>query len=1361
MQELDRQGDGRTVSGNFTNNGHIVAETGAELFQGSGNFRFTGGDVQGRFRLQSVKIDVAATVTSNSVLSITGDGSILGSSESTSVTLWLEGNVLSGYSQIFVDQDVTNRGTILMEVSSNDGADRSSYLTTRGAAKFTNAISGKILVGVGDGGTLTGSIVNEGTVTVTDGQRLNMNGNLTQAAGTISTQDNGEFLQTGGSLLMTGGTTQGTVRFANALVAVAATATIPSVLRVVGNGNIFHSNLSSAVTLWLEGATAYGYSQLFIDQDTSNFGTIRMESTSDDGGNQNSYLTTRNGAKLTNEFSGTIEARAGSGDDRLINGNLINKGTIRSGNGELLNLINVDFTQAAGTITTEGTGEVLLNHGQYYMTGGEVTGDLKILNSLIDVAASVTQPTNLRIVGQGNTLGSSLSASTTLWLDGNITFGYSQLFVDQDKVNFGTIRLESSQEDGNNQASYLSMRNGARLTNAANGIIDLLPGAGDARYISGALVNNGTLRVRSGQTANAFTGTLINNGLIQVDSNAQFSLNNAAVTQLAGSISASSNSGFFQDGGSFTFNGGTLSGEVRVRHTTINVSSNVTTPSTLRVVGDSSVLGGNLSPNVTLWLEGNTLYSYSQLFVDQDASNFGKILMESTSDDGGNQASYIMTRNGAVFTNEASGIIEARAGAGDDRFIYGTLVNKGTITGGNGELLNLVNVDFSQSAGSITTEGTGEVLLNQGHIHLLGGAVSSNFKIYSSMVDVAASVSLPTTLRLVSSNNTLGSALSPQVTLWLDGNINDGYSQLFVDQDETNFGKIRMESSSDAGGNEASYLSIRNGARLTNAPSGIIELNAGAGDSRFISGNITNNGTVRVGNGMASTSVSGSLLNSAAIQVDPGAQLYLSNTAFSQLGGSISTSDGSSFYQDSGSFNFTGGQISGIVRVRNTTINVAPTVTSTSTLRVVGDGSVLNSFESPSVTLWLEGSTVYGYSRVYIDQNTTNFGTIRMESTSDDGGNEASYINTRNGAKFTNATSGLIDVRAGAGDDRYFFGDFVNEGTLKSDTNLLFYSGEIRNKGILSTSNGALNFNSNLLVNENFALISARQPINLPGTTLQNLGTVDDSGAIISSVEIFPSLVQVGFSSALGMNPATVTSASNYNLVASGGDGIFGNANDIDLSTNIGQVVFDSTSQLASLILSTTLVNDLYLVTVNAPQLSTVDSVTLFTSPIPIAHGLGTATPAVELDLLSASDTGFSSTDNLTNDKTPTFDVLVKTTGSVAFDFNNDGTTDQTVVVTVPGAFQVTSPSLADGLNTVRAVLTPSVGVPVESKLEIKIDTLIPSHVNVFATETSPSTVRLIKFSEPLDGTNLAAMAASITIAGPESVNIRSVMCDY
>src|SRR5262249_17443581 len=136
------------------------------------------------------------------------------------------------------------------------------------------------------------------------------------------------LLHNGGVFTFSGGTLTGTVRGHGAQVDVANSVTQPSTLRLVGDGNVLVKNDSPGVTLWLEGTTTWGYSRLYVDQDASNRGTLRLETTSADNGNQNCYPQTRNNARLLNEATGVTASNAGAGDSRILSGTLVNRGRL-------------------------------------------------------------------------------------------------------------------------------------------------------------------------------------------------------------------------------------------------------------------------------------------------------------------------------------------------------------------------------------------------------------------------------------------------------------------------------------------------------------------------------------------------------------------------------------------------------------------------------------------------------------------------------------------------------------------------------------------------------------------------------------------------------------------------------------------------------------------------------------------------------------------------------------------------------------------------------------------------------------------------------------------------------------------------
>lgn len=78
--------------------------------------------------------------------------------------------------------------------------------------------------------------------------------------------------------------------------------------------------------------------------------------------------------------------------------------------------------------------------------------------------------------------------------------------------------------------------------------------------------------------------------------------------------------------------------------------------------------------------------------------------------------------------------------------------------------------------------------------------------------------------------------LANHETIWLEGRSASGFARLSVSQSAVNHGVIRMETTSNSTfGNENVYRTMTSGT-LTNAVGGRIEVLAGAGESRFLTG---------------------------------------------------------------------------------------------------------------------------------------------------------------------------------------------------------------------------------------------------------------------------------------------------------------------------------------------------------------------------------------------------------------------------------------------------------------------------------------------------------------------------------------------
>jgi hypothetical protein len=177
------------------------------------------------------------------------------------------------------------------------------------------------------------------------------------------------------------------------------------------------------------------------------------------------------------------------------------------------------------------------------------------------------------------------------------------------------------------------------------------------------------------------------------------------------------------------------------------------------------------------------------------------------------------------------------------------------------------------------------------------------------------------------------------------------------------------------------------------------------------------------------------------------------------------------------------------------------------------------------------------------------------------------------------------------------------------------------------------------------------------------------------------------------MNATTVTNPANYTLLGSGDDGIFGNGNDVNESGLISQVTYNATTKTATLQFSSQLSPDVYWVEVNGSGVLDAAGTALLTGQQDLVNrvvGLLPATVTMSLD--PASDSGAPNHPGYTNVAAPTFDIQVNQAGTLAVDFDGNGTTNATLSVPLAGTYQLTAPKLADGTYVATVTFTAATG---------------------------------------------------------------------
>lgn len=205
--------------------------------------------------------------------------------------------------------------------------------------------------------------------------------------------------------------------------------------------------------------------------------------------------------------------------------------------------------------------------------------------------------------------------------------------------------------------------------------------------------------------------------------------------------------------------------------------------------------------------------------------------------------------------------------------------------------------------------------------------------------------------------------------------------------------------------------------------------------------------------------------------------------------------------------------------------------------------------------------------------------------------------------------------------------------------------------------------------------------------------------------------LEIGFDEALAMDSDSVTGTANYEIVTSGGDGIFGNGNDVDLSARINQLTYmpDSGGGRVTIALAPALRGELYRITaIGTTSIQDIAGNHLgggfdFSIERQI-HEDATIT----LDLPADQDSGVSDTDDLTRIAAPTVAVEVNIAGIIHL-YSEDNTVDVTETVPNGGIVSLTvNQALPDGAHTLTADFTPPGGDPVSTQLDLTIDTQSP-----------------------------------------------------
>ncbi|MBI5388724.1 MAG: immunoglobulin domain-containing protein [Verrucomicrobia bacterium] len=565
-------------------------------------------------------------------------------------------------------------------------------------------------------------------------------------------------------------------------------------------------SLDNSATLWVQGNWAFNSATLTVAAGLTNRGRIRLES---DYSSYDETLKVENGGMLINAPTGVIEVNQGSGGNRYLTANVINRGIVTVGSGEVL-LFNGLFTLDGGSIA--GSGEFRHDSGRLNFLSGVATGRVNLVGVEINLAGTAVTPCTVYAVGSTNRLMAHDSPAVTLWVQGNWAFNSATLTVAAGLTNRGRIRLES---DYSSYDETLKVENGGTLINAPTGVIEVNRGSGGNRYLTANVVNRGTVSVGSGEV-------LLFNGLFTLD---------------GGSIAGSGE--FRHNSGRFNFLSGVASGRVNLVGVEINLAGTAVTPCTMYAVGSTNRLMAHDSPAVTLWVQGNWAFNSATLTVAAGLTNRGRMRLES---DYSNYDETLKVEAGGTLINGANGLIELNAGSGGNRYLNCDIINRGSLVVGSRAYAEM-NGHFTLDGGALAADGAGEFRHVSGRFDFLSGSASGNVDLRGVEINLAGTAVTPCTVYAVGNTNRLVAHDSPAVTLWVQGNYAFNSATLTAASGLTNRGRIRLESDYS---NYDETLKVESGGTLVNGETGILEVNQGSGGNRYLNGSVANRGLIQL-----------------------------------------------------------------------------------------------------------------------------------------------------------------------------------------------------------------------------------------------------------------------------------------------------------------------------------------------------------------------------------------------------------------------------------------------------------------------------------------------------------------------------------
>ncbi len=607
-------------------------------------------------------------------------------------------------------------------------------------------------------------------------------------------------------------------------------------------------------------------------------------------------------AMITNAATGVINVNAGgSSGPRYLDVSLANFGSVNlnhstypfvahsyvnhgsfniaSGAAFDLSTAGCTFTQNDGSVSNSGS--LYMQDGVFSFNGGSISSVTSLFRSTLNLATA-------------NPGSFVLRASCTL--NGNIADGQTikvEPIQNWDAVlnwasghsNAGTLTIEAL---ANAHLGRLTAT--AMISNAATGVINVNAGGSSGpRYLDVNLANYGTVNLNATTypfSAHAYS----NHGTFTIATGQAFDLSLAGCSfqQVDGSLA---NDGtYYQQDGSFEFQGGSISSPVYLWRSTLGLATS--NPATF-VLRANSTLNGNVASGQTIKIEPIQSWD-AVLNWASGRHNSGTITIEALAN------AYLgrLYAAGEV-TNSAGGIINVNAGASSGpRYLDADLVNQGnvninvttapfsvhtytnagtfTIASPHYLDLSLAGCTFRQNSGVLRP--LGYYSQADGAFHFDGGFIDGSVYLFRSTLNVAAAGAANFIVR---GNSTLNGNLAAGQYLTVQA-LQNWDATLTWASGLSNAGSITME-----GASNAYQARVQSSAgTVTNSSTGTLTVNAGAsGGPRYVDLDLTNDGNVEINTNVIFSKPSGVYINNGTWRINDGTMTPTSGSFSNSLTG--------------------------------------------------------------------------------------------------------------------------------------------------------------------------------------------------------------------------------------------------------------------------------------------------------------------------------------------------------------------------------------------------------------------------------------------------------------------------------------------